>query len=62
MSGPKCEKCDHACENYLNEDAECLGSLTQEERAAVNQAIVTKFETPKVEVPKTKIESGFTWD
>lgn len=60
--GPKCEGCDHRCENYLNEDGECWGHMTEEEREALNQEIIrktTKIEVPK---PKTKTEMGFTWD
>ena len=60
MSGPKCEGCDHRCENYLNEDGECWGHMTEEERKALDGFIVKKGE-PK-EQPKTKVEQGFTWD
>ncbi len=62
---PKCEGCTHHCEHYLNEDAECLGRITPEEQEALNNFLLKKFEKPvvkPVEVPKTKIEQGFTWD
>jgi hypothetical protein len=37
--GP-CDNCDEACKNPYNDDEECLGSLTEEEREAVIQAII----------------------
>jgi hypothetical protein len=44
---PPCKGCDHACDNIYNEDGECVGKATPDEREALETFIV--HETPKPE-------------
>ena len=58
-----CEQCDHHCESPFNDDGECWGRLTQEEKDALRGFItgVVKVEKP-IEQVKTKVQQGYTWD
>lgn len=39
---PACANCDHICENPLNEDGECWGRMTAQERLAFGQAMIVE--------------------
>lgn len=43
MTPTKCEQCDHACDNPYNEDGECLGRMTKEERETFYQLLAAEY-------------------
>lgn len=42
-----CLNCDHICDSLYNEDGECWGSLTHEQREALAKSITSPKPLPK---------------